>query len=123
MFIFTVVLALIGAPADGPPDWTVDSDWDTTYQDYNKRLQKAPIKLRNGKVPRRRSNYVKTGDRRAPGNLSPVEMWHEAVKNPKQRRLAAAGRAGDHRQSVFDLQAHVVQRRLHGARVRVGQAA
>src|SRR5712692_8283495 len=45
----------------------------------------------------------------APCKSAAVKVWDQAVEDSEQRRLAAAGRARDHRQSVLDRYARIVQ--------------
>jgi len=44
------------------------------------------------------------GDLRTARHPSAVELWHQAVEEPQQRGLAAAGVAGDERQPGLDLE-------------------
>ena len=43
--VFLTLFCTIGA---GLPDWTLNSDWETEYQDFNGRTQRVAISLRNG---------------------------------------------------------------------------
>src|SRR5437879_5860708 len=76
----------------------------------------------SGELPGAGGDDVEASNRRASGYLATVEMGDEAVENAEQRRLAAPGWTGDHRQSFVDLEAHITEGRLGGARVPVGDA-
>jgi Trypsin-like peptidase domain len=48
MQLYITSLIIFAAIGNGPPNWTVNSDWTTTYQDIQGGQQNAPIQLRNG---------------------------------------------------------------------------
>src|SRR6478672_946528 len=45
--IFASIVAM-SALCSGPPAWTLNSDWETRYQDFQGQWQNARIELRNG---------------------------------------------------------------------------
>ncbi len=65
-----------------------------------------------GHGARRRGDDIASGDLSAAGDSSAVEVRHETVEDPEQRRLAASGWPGHYRQPVFDRQAYILQRGL-----------
>ena len=58
-----------------------------------------------------------------PAMRAAMEVRNESVEDAQQRRLAATRRAGDHGQPFAYLEAHVAERGLSSARIRVGEAA
>ena len=74
-----------------------------------------------GQPPGRRAQHVEAADHGAAADATSVQMRHEPVAEPQERRLAAARGAGDDRQPGPERNRRAAQRRDGGARVRIGQ--
>src|SRR3989442_12660347 len=97
---------------------------DFAVDDVVDRLQLGILKyeaLMAGHVARGRRDDIASGDISAAGDPSAMEMRHETVEDPEQRRLAASRWAGHHRQPVVDRQAYILQRGLIAPRIPVGE--